>query len=160
MIYGAGDAKLGMIVGGATKEGKAIRKKFYENFPAIEKFTNDVKAAAEKRGNIKLLHGAAIPVRKAFAALNTLLQGAGAVVAKEWLNVAMEMALAKGWKYDEDFWFAGHIHDEIQAIAKEEIAEDFAALMEASAQEAGNRLGMRCRVDAEAKVGQNWADCH
>jgi DNA polymerase I-like protein with 3'-5' exonuclease and polymerase domains len=160
MIYGAGDAKLGMIVGGATKEGKAIRKKFYENFPAIEKFTNDVKKAAEGRGNIKLLHGATIPVRKAFAALNTLLQGAGAVVAKEWLNVAREMAESKGWKYNEDFWFAGHIHDEIQAIAKDGIAEDFAKLMEASAQEAGNRLGMRCRVDAEAKVGQNWADCH
>ena len=160
MIYGAGDAKLGMIVGGATKEGKAIRKKFYENFPAIEKFTNDVKKAAESRGNIKLLHGATIPVRKAFAALNTLLQGAGAVVAKEWLNVAREMAEAKGWKYNDDFWFAGHIHDEIQAIAKDDIAEDFAKLMEASAQEAGNRLGMRCRVDAEAKVGQTWADCH
>ena len=160
MIYGAGDPKLGTIVGGGSKEGKAIRKKLYENFPAIEKLTEDVKKAAESRGNIKLLHGAVIPVRKAFAALNTLLQGAGAVVAKEWLNVAREMAEAKGWKHGKDFWFAGHIHDEIQAIAKDEIAKDFAYLMEASAQEAGARLGMRCRVDAEAKIGQNWADCH
>jgi DNA polymerase I-like protein with 3'-5' exonuclease and polymerase domains len=160
MIYGAGDAKLGEIVGGATKEGKMIRKKFYESFPAIERLTNEVKKAAEARGSIKLLHGAMIPVRKAFAALNTLLQGAGAVVAKEWLNVAREMAEDRGWVYDKDFWFAGHIHDEIQAIAREDIAKEFAELMEASAQEAGNRLGMRCRVDAEAKVGQNWADCH
>jgi DNA polymerase I-like protein with 3'-5' exonuclease and polymerase domains len=160
MIYGAGDPKLGQIVGGGSKEGKAIRKKLYENFPAIEKLTNDVKKAAEARGNIKLMHGAQIPVRKSFAALNTLLQGAGAVIAKEWLNVAREMATDKGLKYDEDYWFAAHIHDEIQAFAKEGIAKDFAKLMEAAAQEAGVRLGMRCRVDAEAKIGNNWADCH
>jgi DNA polymerase-1 len=160
MIYGAGDPKLGQIVGGGSKEGKAIRKKLYENFPAIEKLTNDVKKAAEARGCIKLMHGAQVPIRKSFAALNTLLQGAGAVVAKEWLNVAREFANDKGWKYDQDYWFAGHIHDEIQAIAKEGIAKDFAELMESAAQEAGARLGMRCRVDAEAKVGQNWADCH
>jgi DNA polymerase I-like protein with 3'-5' exonuclease and polymerase domains len=160
MIYGAGDPKLGQITGGGSKEGKAIRKKLYENFPAIEKLTNDVKKAAESRGSIKLMHGAQIPIRKAFAALNTLLQGAGAVIAKEWLNVAREMADAKGWVYDKDFWFAAHIHDEVQAFAKDEIAKDFAKLMEAAAQEAGARLGMRCRVDAEAKIGTNWADCH
>jgi hypothetical protein len=48
----------------------------------------------------------------------------------------------------------------VQAFAKDEIAKDFAYLMEAAAQEAGARLGMRCRVDAEAKIGTNWADCH
>jgi DNA polymerase I-like protein with 3'-5' exonuclease and polymerase domains len=160
LLYGAGDPKLGQIVGGGSKEGKVIRKKLYENFPAIEKLTNDVKKAAEARGHIKLLHGAQIPIRKSFAALNTLLQGAGAVIAKEWLNVARELADKKGLKYDQDYWFAGHIHDECISIVKEEFSKDFAQMMEEAALLAGERLNMRCKVEAEAKIGNNWAETH
>jgi len=160
LIYGAGDNKLGDIVGGGSKEGKAIRKKLYENFPAIEKLTEDVKKAAEGRGYIKLLHGAKVPLRKAFAALNTLLQGAGAVVAKEWLNTAKRMCDERGWILGKDYWFAAHIHDEIAAIVKENLAKDFAKVMEASATKAGETLGMRCKVEAEAKIGSNWAETH
>jgi DNA polymerase I-like protein with 3'-5' exonuclease and polymerase domains len=160
MVYGGGDAKLGIIVGGGAKEGKAIRKKFYTNFPSIEKFTNDVKSAAESRGNIKLLHGARIPVRKAFAALNTLLQGAGAVVLKEWTNETRRAAERNGWKYNVDWWYAANVHDEQQCVVKEEIAEEFAIMIVKAAESAGNNLGMRCKVDAESKIGNNWAETH
>ncbi len=160
MIYGAGDPKLGSIVGGGKKEGTAIRKKFYEAIPAIEQLTNQVKAAAEARGSIKLLHGAFIPVRKAFAALNTLLQGAGAVVLKEWTNEIRRMADSKGWKYGDDWWFAANVHDENQLIVRDEIAKEFAKLTEDAAFRAGENLKMKCPVRAEAKLGQNWAECH
>lgn len=160
LLYGAGDPKLGAIVGGGTKEGKAIRKKLYENFPAIEKLTTDVKKAAEMRGCIKLLYGAQIPVRKAFAALNTLLQGGGAVINKLWVNVAREMCEDRGWIIGKDYWFAATIHDELQTFAKENIATELAKLLEDAAVEAGNRLNMRCPVAAEAKIGANWYEVH
>jgi DNA polymerase I-like protein with 3'-5' exonuclease and polymerase domains len=160
LIYGAGDPKLGAIVGGGKKEGTKIREKFYEAIPAIEQLTNEVKAAAEARGFIKLLHGAIIPVRKAFAALNTLLQGAGAVVLKEWTNETRRMADAAGYVYNKDWWFAANVHDEIQLVVKDSLAKDFAKLTEQAAFKAGETLGMRCPVRAEAKIGQNWYETH
>jgi DNA polymerase I-like protein with 3'-5' exonuclease and polymerase domains len=160
LLYGAGDSKIGAIVGGGTKEGKKIRTTLYKNFPAIQQLTDDVKGAAERNGSIKLLHGARVPIRKAFAALNTLLQGAGAIVAKEWMNETKRQADAKGWQFGKDFWFAAHVHDEMQCIVKNELAEDFAQLITQSSLIAGDKLGMRCPVASEAKIGQNWADCH
>jgi DNA polymerase-1 len=160
LLYGAGDSKIGQIVGGGTKEGKKIRTTLYKNFPAIQQLTDDVKSAAERNGSIKLLHGARIPIRKAFAALNTLLQGAGAVVAKEWLNEIERTMSGKGWVYGKDYWFAAHVHDECQSIVREELAEEFSELVTMSSLSAGNKLGMRCPVASEAKIGNNWADCH
>ena len=160
LLYSAGDPKLGEIVGGGKKEGVAIRTKLYKNFPAIEKLIAEVRAAAESRKSIKLLHGAVIPVRKAFAALNTLLQGGGAVINKAWVNKTRELCDAKGWVFGKDYWFAANIHDELQSMVKEDLAEEFAKLVESAAGLAGQDLGMRCPVKAEAQIGNNWADVH
>jgi len=160
LLYSAGDSKLGQIVGGGAKEGKKIRSTLYKNFPAIEELITSVKGAAERNGSIKLIHGARIPVRKAFAALNTLLQGSAAVINKEWVNTAAVLCDKKGWIFGEDYWFAASIHDEIQSIVKEHLAEEFARIVEEAATIAGDKMGMRCPVQANALIGNNWYEVH
>ena len=159
LLYGAGDAKMGLIVGGGRKEGKEMKEKFFTALPAFKKLSEKVAEASE-RGWLKGLDGRRLPVRSPHAALNTLLQGAAAQIAKLWFVRYEENCMKEGWKIGEDFWLSAFVHDEIQVTVREEFAERCAQIAVESAYQAGEELGMRCKVGAEAKIGMNWYDCH
>lgn len=59
-----------------------------------------------------------------------------------------------------DFAFVGNIHDEVQIQVKEEHADEVASIAEACFPIVEMQLGWRCRLDGEAKIGNNWADTH
>ncbi len=150
---------MGTIVGGGRKEGKEMKEKFLHANKAYQKLAQKVAEAAD-RGFLIGLDGRRLPVRSTHAALNTLLQGAAAQIAKLWMIRYEENCEKEGWKNGEDFWLSAFVHDEIQLTVREEFAERAAEIAVASANQAGEELGMRCRVDAEAKIGMNWYDCH
>lgn len=108
------------------------------------------------------MDGRKIKPRSAHSALNTLLQGAGAQCLKTWTITAYDMLARKGiYKgKDKDYYFVASVHDEIQLICKEEHAELIQRVMVEAAKAAGESLGMKCVMDAESKIGQNWYDCH
>jgi DNA polymerase I len=81
-LYGAGNAKIGKIVGGTAKDGAALRAKFLAGLPALDSLLKYVKWRTKKYGTIALLDGRLAPVRSDHMALNTQLQGDGAIVAK------------------------------------------------------------------------------
>ena len=154
-LYGAGDAKIGSIVGGSKQEGKRLKAKFLRNTPALEALRDRVQAAA-RRGWLKGLDGRRISVRSSHAALNTLLQGAGAVVMKQALVNLDRMARA----HNLDFKFVGNIHDEMQTEVRKEHAEKFGKLAVYAIEKAGQDLGLRCPVTGEYKIGSSWAETH
>ena len=108
-LYGAGDAKIGSIVGGTAKDGKRLKEKFLSNTPALAILRERVGVAAG-RGYVLGLDRRRVYVRSAHAALNTLLQSAGAIVMKKALCLLNEYAILWGIDYN----FIGNIHDEIQ----------------------------------------------
>ena len=154
-LYGAGDPKIGSIVGGSAKAGKALKAKFLKNTPALESLRERVLDAAE-RGWLRGLDGRRIAVRSSHAALNTLLQGAGAVIMKRALCILDEYA--KLWSIT--YRFVGNIHDEIQAEVLEKDAKKFAYLAEASLVAAGQYYNLRCPLAGEAKIGLSWEETH
>ena len=154
-LYGAGDAKIGSIVGGTAAEGKRLKAKFLKNTPALAALRDRVSNAA-KRGWLRGLDGRRIAVRSQHAALNSLLQGAGAVVMKQALVNLDRMAKA----HKLDFKFVGNIHDEIQAEVRKDHAEKYGKLAVYAIAKAGQDLGLRCPVTGEYKVGQNWSLTH
>ena len=83
-LYGAGPAKIGKVVGGNAKTGQQLTAKFLSNMPKLKTLRDNVTAAAEV-GPIKALDGRNLHIRSPHASLNTLLQGAGAIVCKQWL---------------------------------------------------------------------------
>ena len=91
LIYGAGPAKIGSIVGGGAKEGKKIMDKFMSNMPALKTLRDKVDRASGT-GYIRGLDGRLLKVRQQHAAMNLLLQGAGAIICKEWLRQITLMA--------------------------------------------------------------------
>ena len=154
-LYGAGDEKIGSIVGGGRAEGAALKAKFLENTPSLAVLRADVEKQAMK-GNIEGLDGRRLMIRSSHAALNTLLQSAGAIVMKKALTLLDEYAKLWGIKYR----FVGNIHDEIQTeveIGKENI---FGGLAVSCIQAAGIHFNLNCPLDGEYKVGKSWASTH
>ena len=80
-LYGAGDAKVGEIVGKGRQAGKALKEEFLRKTPALAALRENVVRAAAK-GYLKGIDGRKLWVRSEHAALNTLLQGAGAIIMK------------------------------------------------------------------------------
>ena len=161
-LYGAGDAKIGSIVGDTDAEGKKLKKKFLKSLPALGKLVEAVKESA-KKGYLKGLDGRHLHVRSAHAALNTLLQSAGALVCKKWLVTLEEELKARGLKHgwDGDYAFCGWIHDEVQiACRTPEVAQLVAELAPACVTKAGEFFNFRCPLAGEAKVGKNWSETH
>lgn len=161
-LYGAGDAKIGSIVGGTDEDGKKLKKKFLKSLPALGKLVEAVKESA-KKGYLKGLDGRHLHVRSSHAALNTLLQSAGALVCKKWLVILEEELKARGLKHgwDGDYAFCGWIHDEVQiACRTHEVAQLVAELAPACVPKAGEFFNFRCPLAGEAKVGKNWSTTH
>jgi DNA polymerase-1 len=143
--------------------GNQMINQFLDATPALKKLREEVKKSAE-RGYVVGLDGRKIWIRHEHAALNSLLQGAGACAAKQWLVEIVLEAERRGFKWSEDwtgdFCFCGWIHDEVQIAVRAEHAEEFAQLIVEAAAKAGEVLGLKVPVGAESGIGNNWADTH
>jgi DNA polymerase I-like protein with 3'-5' exonuclease and polymerase domains len=154
-LYGAGDEKIGSILGGGASIGKKVKKKFLDNTPALKSLRERV-ATASKRGYLIGLDGRRIHVRSEHSALNTLLQGAGAIIMKKALVLLNNYAILKGI----DYKFIGNIHDEIQTEVSEADAKIFGEIAVKAIQEAGKELNLNCPLDGEYKIGESWNETH
>jgi DNA polymerase-1 len=154
-LYGAGDAKIGSIVGGTAKDGNALRTRFLRNTPSLEALRERVGSASRK-GYLIGLDGRKLWVRSEHSALNTLLQSAGAIIMKRALVLLDDYAT----QHNIDYKFIGNIHDEIQSEVATEQAEKFGWLAVECIKAAGISFELRCPLDGEYKVGSTWADTH
>jgi DNA polymerase-1 len=154
-LYGAGDAKIGSIVGGTAQVGKRLKERFLRNTPALGDLRERVGRAAG-RGYVFGLDGRKVFIRSEHAALNTLLQSAGAIVMKKALQLLDEYATL--WKLD--YKFVGNIHDEIQTEVKAAQADKFGGLAVSCIEAAGLHYDLRCPLTGEYKYGKSWADTH
>jgi len=154
-LYGAGPAKIGQIVGGGEREGKRLIDSFLKNTPALQKLKDKVSRLAEKEW-LPGLDGRRLIVRSQHASLNTLLQGAGAIVMKQ----ALIMLNRKLIHANMDARFVANVHDEWQIETTEQDAETVGHFAVQSIRQAGIRLNLRCPLDGEFKVGLNWAATH
>jgi DNA polymerase-1 len=154
-LYGAGPAKIGQIVGGGEREGKRLIDSFLNNTPALQKLKDKVSRLAEKEW-LPGLDGRRLIVRSQHSALNTLLQGAGAIVMKQ----ALIMLNRKLIHANMDARFVANVHDEWQIETTEKDAETVGYFAVQSIRQAGIRLKLRCPLDGEFKVGLNWAATH
>ena len=155
-LYGAGSSKIGKIVGGSAKEGEKLINSFLSNTPQLRALREKVSRIFSQKGSLPSLDGRRLLVRSEHSALNTLLQGAGAVVMKQAL-----VLLDKKLKSAEiDYKFVANVHDEWQIEVEEGRAEEVGKLGVEAIAEAGQVLSMRCPLSGEYKVGNNWKETH
>lgn len=154
-IYGAGPAKIGLIVGGNAKDGQRLIDQFLANVPAINSLRKRVDMAS-KRGYLIGLDGRKLMVRSAHAAVNLLIQGAGAVICKQWLVEIDKLKHQNNIRAK----LVASVHDEYQFEVHKDDAEKFGLLTKQAMKEAEKVLKVKCQLDSEFRIGNTWAETH
>ena len=160
-LYGAGDVKIGTSFDSslsetqAKRKGKEIRSAFISAIDGLDELLSAIKKAAE-RGFIKSIDGRKIQVDSTHKALNYCLQSGAGVVAKRWM-VINDQTIKETNLCASQLAF---IHDELQFECSPEHAEDLSTSLVYGAMAAGEQYNLRIKIEAEAKVGDNWAATH
>lgn len=182
-LYGAGNFKLGATVfddmadrrraafnakypGGPKREkalirlGGSGRRKIESGLPALGSLQEMVAKKAKRKKFLRSLDGRKLHIRGLHSALNSLLQGGGAVVMKKALVIAYNKFLAKGWEFGREFAFVLNVHDEFQIEAKENLAEEIGRIAAEAIAEAGRAYNLRVPLEGSQDIGQTWAETH
>lgn len=162
-LYGAGDAKIGLIVGGTAADGKRLKLRFLKGLPALKFLKEAVQQKAKNDKALRGLDGRSVFIRSAHSALNTLLQSAGALVCKQWVVLVDEELQRRGLKHgwSGDYALCAWSHDEIQVACRtQEVADIVKEVSTSMVTRAGEIFNFRCRLDGEAKQGTTWAETH
>lgn len=154
-LYGAGPAKIGSIVGGTAKDGQKLIDSFLDATPALKALRSKVVKYAGK-GYVPGLDGRKIWIRSDHAALNSLLQGAGAIVMKQALVLFDDKIKKNKWPVK----LVANVHDEIQFECPVDLADTAGTAAKLSIIEAGEYFKLRCPLDGEYKYGRNWRETH
>ncbi len=167
-LYGAGSAKIGSIVGGSAKEGQKLIDSFLQNTPKLKRLREKVARLYAAKGWLQGLDGRKLLVRAEHSALNTLLQGAGAIVMKQAV-VILHKRLRKA---KIDFKMVANVHDEWQIEVEENRAEEAGQMGKQAIIDVVKELKvldndppnpkkrLRCPLDGEYKVGNSWKETH
>lgn len=163
--YGAGDELLGGLVDGNLTVnqkkilGRSVRGRFLSRTPGLANLIQDVKNTAKARKYLRGIDGRRLFVRSQHMALNTLLQGAGAVIMKQ--------AAVNFWdsrnlylpNYEEVVPVL-NVHDEIQCKSPEVYAESVGILLVEGIRNSGDIYNFKCKLDGKYKIGNNWGETH
>ncbi len=141
-------------------KGGLLRAKFLKNLPALGSLVDAVKAKHKKQQYLTGLDKRLLHTRSDHSALNTLLQSAGALVCKLWLVLLHRALLRRGFRPGADFKQVLWIHDELQVLARTEIADEIGKIARETIIEAGELFGLKVPLDGEYKVGSSWASTH
>lgn len=153
LIYGASNQRLGEAVGKGMKEGKRLRDTFMAKMPAFKKLLSAIERAVAVKGHLVGVDGRAIEVRSKHSLLNFLLQSCGAVIMKQAL---VEFAKLAKHPYE----MHANVHDEVQFSCLEEHSDELGKAFVAAIVKAGEVLDIKCPLDGDYKVGNNWAETH
>ena len=155
-LFGAGAKKISTIVGSKDLTlGKKLIDKFLSELPRLKSFRSQVEEAAQS-GKVRGLDGRLFNVRSAHKAVNTIIQGAGAIACKVWLRNMMKHVYKKGL----DVKLIASIHDEYQFEVNKNDIQSMGEVVKLSIKETTEQLNLKCPLDAEFKTGSSWADTH
>ena len=159
-LYGASPVRIGLSYDPqlskqqAKSKGEEIRKAYLDAIPGLESFVEAVKRKAQENGSIRSIDGRTILVDSPHKALNFLLQSAAGVLAKRWLLITHDRL--QGIKHER----YAFVHDEQALGCPPDVADQVASICTTSAAMAGNYYKLRIRIDADAQIGDNWAQVH
>lgn len=154
-LYGAGAAKIGAIIEGDQEEGQQLIDTFLNNMPKLAQLRERVTNEAGS-GRVRALDGRFLMIRHVHAALNTLLQGAGAIICKQWLIEICKLV----FEHKLTARPVANIHDEVQFEVLASQANQFSDLTREAMKKTEDILKTRCPLDSEAKIGLTWSTTH
>ena len=160
LIYGGGNTKLGLTAGAskatAAKRGRGIRSRILDGLNGFKELSTAVAYKAGG-GTLDGLDGRPIRLQgKQHAALNYLIQSAGAVICKLWLLRTNELLQ----EAEIDYYPLAFIHDEMQLSVAPADVDKATLLIQGAMKDVRTALAFRCELDSEYQTGRTWAECH
>ena len=159
-LYGASTTKIGLSYDPqltkqqAKSKGEEIRQAYLDAIPGLESLVEAVKRKAKEDASIRSIDGRHISVDSPHKALNFLLQSAAGVLAKRWLLITHDRL--QGIEHER----YAFVHDEQALGCPPDVADEVASICTTSAAMAGDYYKLRIRIDADAQIGDNWAQVH
>ncbi len=159
---GFGKTRNQLVLGLLLLLGKQSKSRFLKYLPALKYLVDFIEKQTAEFGYLRLIDKRRAYIRHKHAALNTLLQGTGAVICKRWIVEFNRRLTAEfgpqGWNGQ---WAAlGWIHDEVQIAVRPEIADRVCEILVESIRAMTQHFNFRCPLDGEAKIGANWKETH
>jgi DNA polymerase I-like protein with 3'-5' exonuclease and polymerase domains len=160
LIYGCGIRKMAQILGVSMVEAKEILNRFYEKLPALKNITDRCKENAAKNGYNITLDGRRVYTKPDadYAALNDLVQSAGAIICKRWMVNLDKLLVSEGIR--EHCQQVGFIHDELQFEATEGTEDKVLELSKQAMRMTEKFYNFKCPLDADGAWGKNWSETH
>lgn len=162
LLFGAGDAKLGILVNGGSKEGKEIRDKFLVGFPKLKALIDrldeefESNKAKYKEGFIAGLDGRRVYIDSKHKLLNYLLQGAEAIYMK-YVMVYADKLLRKN---RVDAKILVFMHDELNYEVTPNDVQKAKKILSHSFEKIGDTLPIGCKMASDPKIGKDWYEIH
>lgn len=155
-LLGAGDAKVGQIIGDTQVAGKVVKAKFINNFPGLLELMKDLERQIERTSRITLCDGAQVIVDQPHARLGYLLQGDESRIMKKAAILVAQEIYRQGW----DAVKVGDIHDEHQYDVALTDIEAFKEYLPIAFAKAGEFFNYRLPIECSINEGLTWATTH
>lgn len=164
LLNGAGIGKIGSIFGCDLKTASQIREDFYNFYPGLRKFREEIIPADAKRGYFIGLDGRKVIIPgenfrdKQHLALAGYLQNGEKIIMSRacihWNNVLQYKKIP--------YWFRNFIHDEFQTetLDDPELLKIIQEVQIESIVRQGDELKLNCPLAANSRVGDNWLETH
>jgi len=143
-------------------KGHRVIKAFENGIPGWKDLKDGITEVAKERGWLKGLDGRKLYVRKPHAALNTALQGAGAIICKLWM-ILVHRKLKEAGLGALPLQYVAQVvwvHDELQFEHAPGLGDTIGQISKQAIREAGEILGLRGVLRADFKTGTTWAHTH
>lgn len=140
-------------------KGRRTKRAFEAGITGIADLKKKTSEIADQRKWLKAIDGRKLWVRKAYSALNTLLQGGGAIACKIWVVLMCRELIKRGW-WGTRVRLMAWVHDETQWAHEPGLGPELAEISRLASIETSRILGMKADLLSDAKTGSNWAVCH
>lgn len=160
LTYGAQAPRVAQILGCSESEGRIIFTDFWNGNTALLKLKQDLIHQFKRKGSITTIDGREIFCRSEHSLVNALFQSTGAIIMKYAMVMADQYirsniepkkhnAIGLIKYHDEEIWEC--LPDQAEKILKVGCASVTAA---------AKNLGLKVPLQAEGKIGDNWAEVH
>ena len=157
LIYGASSRKIAAMLDIPLRRAGALVNRLFEERPAMRTLISRIKKKAAMSGHLVGLDGRILRPRSEHAAVNLLIQSAGACVSKRAALNLDFMIHTNSWS---ETHIVGFIHDEIIVETSDENVGDVMRAAVTAFQQTTQQYNLNCPMDGGAQLGKNWSEIH
>ena len=156
VLYGAGAAKVGNILGVKQREGKEKRQALIDGIPNLRGLIEKAERVTTNQGYMSGLDGRRVYSESPYKSLNYLIQSAEAILMKRTIVSIAEEFRKNNIGFKQLLFY----HDEVSYEIKPEDKDEATKIIARCFAEAPKAYGVNIMEAGDIKVGSNYFEVH